>query len=81
MFHLINNSQNTSFVSMRCVLRFSEGIVRLTELSEIERPVYSTMLPRFLHVIPNLSTASHILADTAALNESLYTKRDVEEAK
>lgn len=53
----------------------------MTELSEIERPVYSTMLPRFLHVIPNLSTASHILADTAALKESLYTKRDVEEAK
>ena len=36
---------------------------------------------RFPNVNPNLSTASHILANTVAQNESMYTRRDVEEAK
>ena len=36
---------------------------------------------RFPHVNQNLASTSHILANTVAQNESLYTKREVEEAK
>ena len=36
---------------------------------------------RFPHVNPNLLIASHILANTVAQNESMYTMREDEEAK